>query len=194
MNRQLPFLITALLIALPASAEWDIWLVPESRTFDPGDRFNITYGISGKGALNPQEVKFTIYAEKDTQLELAEKANKQYQIITSFLKKDTSFGIFSEPAEGIPLGENQDLALRVEHSTPFAKLWVIPESPGDKTLLFVLTYKGPSGEWRTQSRELDYHVSTWYQRNESWIQTIAVIAAILGIWVILFQNRRRNRG
>ena len=185
-------LIISIMIAsqLTSIADWEIWISPPKRVFRPKEQFEVVYGISGVAHLKPDKVKFMVYAEKDTLLRSDENASECHEIFAMFLRTNVNPNVFGEAADRVPIGENQNLVLKCEYSSPFNPLFVEPTTPGDKSLTFILTYRTESGQWQTKTSSFSYHVLTAYERNQVWMQWVAVVAAIAGIWANALRNTR----
>jgi hypothetical protein len=43
-------------LAHATSSDWQLWIVPASRTIDVGDSLKFVYGVTGGGYLNPHDL------------------------------------------------------------------------------------------------------------------------------------------
>ncbi|MBN1511246.1 MAG: hypothetical protein JXB13_04470 [Phycisphaerae bacterium] len=166
-------IVLATVLALTASAEWEIWISPSSKVVKPNEPIVVRHGISGMGALKPDEIKIAVYGDGDTMLHDYNNPTSHYSMMLTF--PTTNANTFTLPA-----GDKRG-GLQSDNSQAFLPFSITSKRTGDKSISLVLTYKTESGQWQTKTSTFSYHVSTWYERNETWLQWIALIAAITGI-------------
>jgi len=185
-----------------AFAEWELWVVPEKRVVDKNESLRFILGVSGHGYLNPHELKVTMYSETDCPLSIdmggelvkqEQEDEKGYDIYVSLFRSKTRNDMFTKPATEFAPGATPGVQLEAETSTPFKPMWVTPRSSGDKTVILILSYKTDNGTWRTVSRDFEYHVRTWTEKHEGILTTIAVVAALIGIWINFLSNRKSSK-
>jgi len=129
------------------------------------------------GALRPGDVKVTIYSEADSMLKPVGREGK-YEMFAIMLGDSTPEDTFARVEPQDPRG----LLLKAEGKTPFNSMYVIPKSPGDKTVTLFLTYKSADGEWRTDTTAFHYRVPAWTESNQTWFTVLVVVAALVVIW------------
>jgi len=171
---------------LTALAEWEIWISPSSKVVKPDEPIIIRNGICGMGNLSPDEVKIAVYADGDTTLHSYNNPTSQYSMLLTF--PGTNANNFARP------GDDKRIGLESDYSCMFLPFSITSSRTGDKSISLVLTYKTDSGQWQTKTSTFSYHVSTWYERNETWLQWVALIAGIVGIWAAVFKKERNQIG
>jgi hypothetical protein len=185
-----------------ACAEWELWVVPEKRVVDRNESLRFILGVSGHGYLDPHELKVTMYSETDCPLSIdvggelvkQEQDNERgYDIYVSVFRSQTRDDMFTRPAQDFPPGATPGVQLESETISPFKPMWVTPRSSGDKTVILILSYKNDDGTWRTVSRDFKYHVRTWMEKYEKVLTMIAVVAALIGIYLNFLSNRKSRR-
>jgi len=195
-------LALGLLIPALACAEWELWVVPDKRVVDKNESLRFIFGVSGHGYLDPHELKVTMYSEADCPFSQEEGGElvkqeqddeKGYNIYVNLFSPQTRDDKFTKPDTESAPGATPGVLLESEMSSPFKQRWVTPRSSGDKTVLLILSYKTEKGRWRTVSRDFEYHVRTWTEKYEGVLTTIAVVAALIGIWLNFLSNRKSRK-
>ena len=154
---------------------YDIWIIPDKYKINVGESICIRFGITGYGDLDIYKSKFCIYSEKETLISID--GTKKYEIFTSIL---TPIHGAKSNLYDINNKENivQGIVLKSDYLTAFKDVVVFPKTAGDKKLVFIFTYKCGE-EWKTISREFNYHVNSWSEENEKILSIIYLIGAVL---------------
>ncbi len=175
-----------------ALAEWNMWVIPEKRVINKNESLRFKYGVSGGGYLDPQEMKVTIYSEYDSKLKMID-VDEQYEMFASIFKITTENDMFTKTVNDLPSNVPNDIFFEAERSSPFKTMWVTPESPGDKMIILILSYKDQNGSWLTVSKEFNYHVNSLAEQHEWWLTPVTIISIVVGIWANLIGNLRRKK-
>jgi hypothetical protein len=192
LNTILIALCMLLLISTPSHADWAIWAQPETREVKPHQALRFNFGVSGAGNQRPGDFKVIIYSEMDSQLRSEAEQQGQFAIYAFTLMDDAPEDLFTRTDPKDP----RKLIRKVEIETPFSSMYVTPESPGEKTITLILSYRTAGDQWATNSTQFHYYVPTWVERNERWLTLLAIILALIGLkWMdnILGKIWRRIR-
>ncbi len=156
---------------------YEIWLIPEKYKINEGESIRVRFGITGYGDIDIYNSKFCIYSEKETLIAIDGSTEKKYEIFTSILNpipgaKTPLYDIYNK--------ENvvQGIALKSDYLTDFKDIIAYPRSSGGKKLVFIFTYKSGE-EWKIISKEFNYHVNTWSEKNEKYLSWVYLFGAIL---------------
>jgi len=181
--KKLIFCLIFMVATLPktALADWKLWVVPESRSVNVGDPLKFVFGITGGGALKPENIKVLIYSEADSRLKREGDNKWIYDTYAILLNSSTPKDAFEKPNSDI-LTDNQKILLEAEQKTPFNPIYVKPESPGDKNITIVLSYKDNEEKWRTISKNFSYHAKSFVEQYEKFGFVLAILLALIGIW------------
>jgi hypothetical protein len=171
-----------------ASAEWTLWVVPESRSIDVGDSLKIIFGVTGGGYLDPYNLKVTLYSETDSLMKKEGDETGQYDTYAVLLNKSIPKDVFHKLNIDVPPVANQELLFEAEQKTPFAPIYITPKSPGDKKVKIILSYKDVDGNWRSISEEFSYHVRSFAEQYEKIGFLLAIVVALIGIWKDALRN------
>ncbi|MEW6602364.1 MAG: hypothetical protein AB1499_15435 [Nitrospirota bacterium] len=179
------FIITSL--GYTAYAEWTLWVVPESRSVDTTKPLKFVYGVTGGGYLDPQNLKVTLYSEADSMLK-KENGPGEYESYSILFPEGTPTDIFQKNPTDLPSNVNKTILLDAEQRTPFDPMYVTPNSPGDKKVRLVMSYKDNNGNWHSTSEEFSYHANSFAEKYETYGFVIAIITALIGIWKDSLKN------
>jgi hypothetical protein len=157
---------------------WDIWIIPQKNVISIGDSLMVRFGITGFGDLNIYNSKFTIYSENETLISSEDDFNGKYEIYM-LPPKSYNDTIDLSKIYKIPFEKNTIL-IESDCITDFSEVYAYPKTSGDKRLEFIFTYDC-DGEWKITSKEFNYHVNTWSEDNEKFLNLIYLIIAVLTI-------------
>ncbi|MDD4603851.1 MAG: hypothetical protein PHF97_08600 [Bacteroidales bacterium] len=171
------FLLSEINAFSNCNGAYDIWIIPEKYKINEGDSIRIRFGITGYGDIDIYKSKFCIYSEKETLISMEGSMDKRYEIFTSFL---TPIPGAKTHLYDINDKENivQGIVLKSDYLTSFKDVIAFPKTTGDKKLVFIFTYRC-GDEWKTISKEFNYHVNTWSEENEKTLSVIYLFGAIL---------------
>ena len=186
-------IIVITLFANTVLAEWTLWVVPKSRSIDVGDSLEFVFGVTGGGYLDPHNLKVLLYSETDSILKPKGESTGEYDTYAILLNKDISKNVFQKINIDVPTVANQTILFEAEQQTPFRHMIVTPESPGDKKVKLVLSYKDADGIWRSTSDEFSYHARSFTEQYEKLGFVIAIAAALIGIWKHTLTGKEKGK-
>ena len=159
------------------NSAYKIWIIPDKYSIDDGDSIKIRFGITGYGEIDIYKSKFCIYSEKETLILMEGTNEKKYEIFTSILTpvpgpKSHLYDIYDTT------NIIQGIALKSDYLTSFKDIIAYPKTPGDKKLVLIFTYNC-DGEWKSITKEFNYHVNSWSEKNDKLLNVFYLFGAIL---------------
>ena len=179
MRKSHYILLASFLFIQTAGAEWEVWVVPKSRTVKPGKELEFSFGVSGGGDQTLKDFKACLYGEDDSKLGCVEKKplGEDFQMFFFEAEAKHSFVNMFQ----LSLDNTRNLLAVEGARTPFPAMYVTPNSSGKKMVKILVSYK-EGNIWKTISTDFHYTATTWTERNSNWLNILFAIGVLSGLW------------
>jgi hypothetical protein len=177
------FVMFNLLTIAPAISEsngvWNLWVVPNKRTINQGERVEIDFGLTGYGNIDQTKLKIVVYSEQDTLIQRGGEEKAKYDTYAMAFNEKVLPDRFTKSEELV----KNSIILISDHNSRFGKLYLWPQSSGNKRLTLNATFVIPDDGWHSAKYEFDYHVNSWVEEHQT---TITIVSIIFGLFSISF--------
>lgn len=175
------FCFMSLLTYPQSHPSYKIWSIITNPEINLGDTVKFVVGLNGYGFINPKFTKITVYSDETTPMLLTDDSiikNKTKGFDTySLLYDGVPYNFFLQRNPKYPIISNSDFTA----VNSGKHIRIVPITPGDKTLKFIAAYSADSLNWCTEESYLTFHVNTWYEQNETWVNILGLLIAFFAL-------------
>jgi len=190
MKKLLIFVFALFSILTPLySSAWQIWIAPCSSTYHVNETDSLVIGITGYGELKPENVK--IVAHTIMEIELKNKSMKAgYDSLIFPFTENISDSIFISKSH-LPIDNdapNKNIFIESDIKPLLEKIYICPKSSGNYYVDFFVTYSSNGIDWETITKRYDFHVNSWYEDNEIFINIVILVVSLMTIFSIIWSS------